>query len=497
MIFMDTGKLLKEPRIILAVVAVLLALILIRPVPVQGPDGTMTLKTNIALGLDMQGGIRVLIQPQDATQATVLDAIDVLTTRINAFGLQEMTIKPVQVGDKWLIQLEIAGANEDQLRSLLEKQGKFEATIPRVVDIENGKGTLLLNDVPYDVSVSDDIASIKNGTGIITVNLQERFELDGISFNYTNRTNASVIFEGTIFTGKDIKQVFTDAQNARVTPTGTGGWTFDFQVSVSKESAEKFSRITKNIPEAGGVGFGKSYLASDLYLYLDDKLVDSLKISSGTKGLVLTQPQISGPGTSREDALNNMKSLQSILKSGALPTKIEIVQLSSISPSLGQEFIRISIFAIIASIVAVSAVIFVRYRDLSLALPIVLTSGTEVFLIFGFAALVHWTIDLPSIAGIIAAIGTGVDNQILIADETSTKRKETEALSLKRRLKNAFFVIFASAATTIAAMLPLLSVGAGSVRGFAFTTIVGILLGVLITRPMYAKIVEYERASTE
>ena len=64
---------------------------------------------------------------------------------------------------------------------------------------------------------------------------------------------------------------------------------------------------------------------------------------------------------------------------------------------------------------------------------------------------------------------------------------------MKRRLKNAFFIIFVSAATTIAAMLPLLSVGAGSVRGFAFTTIVGMLIGVFLTRPVFAKVIEYLR----
>lgn len=489
---MDMTKLVKEPKVLFAIVAVLIALVAISPVPVQGPDGKMNLKTNVALGLDLQGGVRALIAPQDATQAITLDAIDVLTRRINAFGLQEMAIKPVQVGDKWMIQLEIAGADESQLKALLEKQGKFDATIKRSVDIASGKGTFVLNSVPYAISIDGGNALIKNGTSTITVKPNEVFSLEGISFNYTNSTNESVVFEGTVFQGRDIVQVFTDAQHARINPTGTGSWSFDFQVSVSKESAERFAKITKNLEEERGAGFGKSYLASDLNLYLDDALVDSLKISSSTKGLVLTQPLISGPGDSKDDALLKMKNLQSILKSGALPTKIEVVQLASVSPSLGKEFVRLSVLAIIAAIVAVSIVIFIRYRDPKLSIPIILTSGTEVFLIFGFAALVRWTIDLAAIAGIIAAIGTGVDNQILIADETGAKSKEV--ISMKRRLKNAFFIIFTSAGTMIAAMVPLLSVGAGSVRGFAFTTIAGILIGVLITRPMFAKIIEHQRS---
>jgi preprotein translocase subunit SecD len=102
-----------------------------------------------------------------------------------------------------------------------------------------------------------------------------------------------------------------------------------------------------------------------------------------------------------------------------------------------------------------------------------------------------WTIDLPAIGGIIAAIGTGVDHQIIIADETLSKRKgEKRDYTMKDRIKRAFFIIFGAAATTIAAMLPLMSIGIGFVRGFAITTIVGVLVGILVTRPAYARIIE-------
>lgn len=59
---------------------------------------------------------------------------------------------------------------------------------------------------------------------------------------------------------------------------------------------------------------------------------------------------------------------------------------------------------------------------------------------------------------------------------------------VKKRIKMAFFIIFAAAATTIAAMVPLMSIGIGFLRGFAITTIVGVLVGVMITRPAYAHI---------
>ncbi|MBW1839332.1 MAG: hypothetical protein JRI49_05290 [Deltaproteobacteria bacterium] len=102
-----------------------------------------------------------------------------------------------------------------------------------------------------------------------------------------------------------------------------------------------------------------------------------------------------------------------------------------------------------------------------------------------------WTIDLPAIGGIIAAIGTGVDHQIIIADETLDRKKgDKRDYTMKDRIKRAFFIIFGAAATTIAAMIPLMSIGIGFVRGFAITTIVGVLVGILVTRPAYARIIE-------
>ena len=97
---------------------------------------------------------------------------------------------------------------------------------------------------------------------------------------------------------------------------------------------------------------------------------------------------------------------------------------------------------------------------------------------------------MAGIAGIIAAVGTGVDAQIIILDEMLRKESATEMTNWKQKVKNAFFVIFASYATLVASMLPLWNAGAGMLRGFALTTIVGITMAVLITRPAYADIVK-------
>ena len=136
-----------------------------------------------------------------------------------------------------------------------------------------------------------------------------------------------------------------------------------------------------------------------------------------------------------------------------------------------------------------------------LVLPIIATSIAELILILGVASVVRWNIDLAAIAGILAAIGTGVDDQIIITDEVLKGDKKQKGrrsrTRMKVKIKGAFFIIFASAATLIAAMLPLAYVGfsrgytgIGILSGFAFTTILGVLIGIFITRPVYAKFVE-------
>ena len=180
-----------------------------------------------------------------------------------------------------------------------------------------------------------------------------------------------------------------------------------------------------------------------------------------------------------------LKKLQTILKTGSLPYKLNIVKLDTISPLLGQKFINSIFLAGLVAILAVSLIVLMRYRKIKSSLALLLTSFSEVIIILGIAAVIHWNLDLPSIAGILAVIGTGVDQQIVILDES----RMSISISIKEKIKRALFIILGSYATTFFAMLPLLFAGAGLLRGFAVTTLIGITTGVLITRPAFADII--------
>ena len=104
------------------------------------------------------------------------------------------------------------------------------------------------------------------------------------------------------------------------------------------------------------------------------------------------------------------------------------------------------------------------------------------------ATLLRQNLDVSSIAGIIAGMGTGVNDQIVILSESFNKEDST--VRVKERIKRALFVIMGAFFTIIAAMLPLFWAGAGMLRGFALTTIIGVTIGILITRPAFADMIE-------
>jgi len=298
----------------------------------------------------------------------------------------------------------------------------------------------------------------------------------------TNGKFEAKINNQTALLGSDITQV----KSYQVTGTE---WQVPFTVSL--EGANRFAQVAKG--QAG----------VPVEMYLDDQLITSPELSAElANGNPSTDVMISGAEPTKEEAQTEAKSIQTLLQSGALPVKVKIVGVSSVSAELGDQFINGALIAGVLALLVIAAIIIIRYRNPILVVPIMLTSIAELILILGAAAVIHWNIDLAAIAGIIAAIGTGVDDQIIITDEvlkgfSEKKGKRRRLAGVRSQIKGAFFIIFAAAGTLIAAMLPLAYIGfsrgatgIGVLSGFAFTTILGVLIGIFITRPVYAKFIE-------
>jgi preprotein translocase subunit SecD len=189
-------------------------------------------------------------------------------------------------------------------------------------------------------------------------------------------------------------------------------------------------------------------------------------------------------------SIDGARDVQINLKAGALPAELDIDSgtVYFLKPSLAQQFKGFALLAGLVSWLAVSGVVFLRYQSAKVAVPMLLTAVSEVFLLLGFASLVGLALDLSHIAGFIAVIGTGVDDLIIIADEILQEGDVATGRVFQNRFRKAFWVIGAAAATTIVAMSPLTILSLGDLTGFAIVTIVGVLLGVLVTRPAYGDI---------
>ncbi|HLC84475.1 MAG TPA: MMPL family transporter, partial [Candidatus Nanoarchaeia archaeon] len=281
--------------------------------------------------------------------------------------------------------------------------------------------------------------------------------------------------------------------NTGCVPSGDGySCRFQFQISLTPESAARQASVTSQIP----IQPDGQYLTEPLILFLDDEEVDSLQISTGLRGRAETDISISGSGAGAsqelaiEDTLKNMKRLQTILITGSLPVKLNVVQTKSLSASLGEEFLRNALWMGLVSVAIVALILFVRYRRFIVSLPVLACMLMEVFLTLGFAALFRWNMDLSSIAGLIVTVGTGVHDQLVITDELLEGGAAEISSNWKDKIKSAFGIVFTAYGAIMVAMIPLLFASAGLLKGFALTTMAGVSFGVFITRPAFAKFIE-------
>lgn len=436
--------------------------------------------SSLKFGLDLKGGVRAVIEPDKNDKVTLDEIISTLQTRINIYGLRESVFRPVIYNDQGFVEISIAGGTKEELRSLLESQGKFDAKIPVLLKLNDNKATLKL-DKDYAVRVENSSIFI-NGNKV-----DNNFTLAGINFEVNSVKTNQLNVTSTVLTGNDIKTVFFDPQRSSVQNTGNGYQWF-FAIQVSQEGAQKFYQVVQNIPE-GGFSGQETYLQSQISFYLDNKLIDSLNIASSLKKNLATEITISGGASSLDEAVKIKSELQSILRSGSLPTSIHIVSLDTISPTLGEGFLKNALLAGLFALLFVAIIISLRYRHIKIIGPMLAVSFSEIIIILGAYSLIGFTLDLPAIAGIIATVGTGIDSQIIIIDQ-ALRKEQQQIETLKEKIKKAFFVVFGSAGTVIAAMIPLLILGFGLLRGFAITTIIGVLVGVLIARPAFSIIIE-------
>ena len=241
----------------------------------------------------------------------------------------------------------------------------------------------------------------------------------------------------------------------------------DAQPQMNNQTNETVVSFT--LDRVGAKRFGKatrSGIGKQLAIVLDGKIVSAPVIRDAILG---GSGQISGNFT-----FQSATDLALLLRSGALPAPLNIIEERTVGPDLGQDSINAGVFALSIGFLLVIFFMFFKYRVFGLIANITLL--VNLFLLVGILTIFEATLTLPGIAGIILTVGMAVDANVLIFErikEESKNEKNNIIAFDTGYIKSKTAILDANITTLIAAII-LFFMGSGPVKGFSVTLTVGI-----------------------
>lgn len=389
---------------------------------------------SIHLGLDLQGGARLLLQlnptaevPQITPQIQA-QTREVIDRRINGLGVAEPSISNVG-SDRILVELP-AVKDPDQAEQVLKQIAVLEYKI-----------------VPFDV--------VQKADGYVTELTQPNLAPNekAAAEKYVAET-AYKLSGNVVYSGKDLK-----AAQASYDQAGRPDITFQ------TKDPGKFGKLTT------------ANLQKPLGIFLDHRYLSAPIIQSP----IYDSGQITGQFTQEQTI-----TLANELNAGALPARITIIEKETIGPTLGKLDLVQSMRAAALGLGLVLIFMIVVYRlpgflaDVALAI--------YVLVMMAILAVSHATLTLPGIAGFVLSIGMAVDANVLIFERIKEElwNGKTMRAAVRVGFQRAFSAVFDSHFTTIVGAGVLYMLGTGTVKGFAFTlfwgTVVSLVTAVFITR---------------
>jgi len=530
--------------LLLVALCIVAALALFGPLGASGPDidlqqndseveqfedeDVFSDPTNLQYGLELSGGARIRGQLVGMTAENVGleegDTTVVTETLTEELGLDPVDIRVREHPDEDTVEVFDGNVTEGEIADALQVAG---------FDVEEGDVSTGVTDSTIDEAVetlTDRLDQTGLGgtrvatTSAVTGDTFIVAEAPGIGLQQLNEivTEAGRVQILAAYPSADGELEVTEAASGRDIAAVDPAQREDAQgpnrvpITLEPGSAESFADLMN---EQGfttlGEGVGNCEFDVDededprgnvtewdqhcLFTVVDDEIIYGASMGDDLAGSIaqpnedwLNNPSFVLQTGTGDEGFAQAQNLEINLRAGELPTDLSVESSSFISPSLAQQFI---IFAIVTALMAwlsVCAVVYYWYRDIRVAVPMLVTAATEVFLLLGFAAAIGMALDLSHIAGFIAVIGTGLDDLIIMADEIlQRKQKVKTGRIFQSRFRKAFWIIGMAAATTIIAMSPLAVLSLGDLRGFAIVTIVGVLIGVGITRPAYGDVLRH------
>lgn len=464
-----------------AILLILIVLSLVAIYPHIDENGKMA--SNLQYGLDLQEGAWIQLELQAevvgfTTDRDLSEFISDLTTSLDAdvemvdenhleirkyYTQAELETKFSEAGGKLTsYQQGVSKTTAEHVKTILETKINTLGTKDAKVNTLSG-----LNNVARYVRV--ELAGVDMNEARQIVGKQGKFE---IRIQTTGNATEHVVF------GDQITSVQMPQKDLQ---TGAYG----VQFSLSEEGAAAFREA------AIKYGATDDPDNHELIMLLDNQTVYSAPLNSRLATSLKTEPErtvvaSTGAGTSGSNAATN---LEIHLRAGALPVDVSIAGSGGTSAPLGEKNKATALLAGILALITVGCVIYYRYREPGIVLPMVLINASEVLILLGIISAIKFQLDLPTIAGLIAVLGTGIDQLVIITDEILHEGKVPSPNLYLKRLARALAIIVAAAATVVIAMVPLVLMDLSTLKGFAIITILGVLVGVIITRPAYGRII--------
>ena len=408
------------------------------------------------LGLDLRGGMSVLLDAdttlfeekngraptEEELTALLVEDIDVLSMRIDQFGVTEPDIR---LQGKGQILIEIPGeADPERINSFLRSSGSLsfhlvDDSLTNKVNAEYKKNpSSFIDDDGRLISVD----YIPQGKTLLGYYVQDDYGIEYMK-------SLVVIYDEVALDGSHI-------ENAKVSEGSTN--------NVSNISPS----INFNLDAEGGnifYAFTSAHKGDSLAVVMDDKVKSVATINSAIRDSV----SLTGAFTQEE-----AQSLAVVLKTSSLPIELKVASQSAIGATLGDDSVKIALKALLAGVLLV-IIFMVAYYGLSVLIAD-FALLMNLFMMIALLSALNFTLTLASIAGIVLTLGMAIDANVIIyermKEEKATGKSGYEVV--KAGFARAFWTIMDSNVTTIIAAVVLIVLGTSAVKGFAVTLAVGI-----------------------
>ena len=447
-------------------------------------DNQGDLATNLQYGLDLQGGTWLQLDIQaEVVGFTTAEPVETFVTNLSK---------------KLDTEIIVVDANHLEIRKLYSQAALepiFAAEGGKITGYQQGVSKATADDVKRILenkinTYGTQDAKVNTLTGLNNVARYIRVEIAGVDMNQAQQiVGKQGKFEIRVVTTANQTEhvlfgdAITNVQVPSQVPPGSNHWGVSF--TLIDAGAAAF--------QAAAIKYGATVDPDNhnLVMLLDNKTVYSAPLSPDLAAKVKTSPinQLYASTGNGDYGKKEATNLEVHLRAGALPVDVTIAGSNQQPAPMGERYKAMALLAGIFALITVGLVIYYRYREPSIVLPMVLINASEVLILLGFIALIRFQMDLPTIAGLIAVMGTGIDQLVVITDEILHEGKVPSPNIYLKRLSRALSIIVIAAATVLIAMLPLALMDLSTLKGFAIITILGVLVGVIVTRPAYGRII--------